>query len=521
VTEVPTAEKKAALDDAAPATSDHFRTDHLHADMRGHTVRGGAVTLMSQFAQFGLQVASTIVLARLLTPADYGLVGKVAVVTGFIGLFKELGLSQATVQRDQIEQADVSALFWLNVIASAALVLITVAVAPLVAWIYHDPKVTRVTVLLGACFIFSGLSAQHGALLRRQMRFSALAIADLTGLVVGIAVAIVMARRGFGYWALIGQGASQAAAQVIVLWILCRWRPGWPGLTARARSMARFGANLVGFDFFNYLSRNADNFLIGWRWGDAPLGVYSKAYGLLMLPLRQISNPVSAVAVPLLSRLQDDSDRYRRAYRQAVDALNFITMPGIAFLIVTSDWIVPLVLGAQWTEASRIFMYLGICGLVQPLANSTGWLFISQGRSGEMARWGIISGTLLTTSFLIGLHWKGEGVAIAYSICVLLVACPILFHLVGNKGPVTTRELYRSLAQPALAVLCVLASLGAFRKWSGVTDPRLGIAASILIAFVVTVGTYALTAPGRRVLQQMLAMIPHVPPNPIVQEKTG
>jgi hypothetical protein len=138
-----------------------------------------------------------------------------------------------------------------------------------------------------------------------------------------------------------------------------------------------------------------------------------------------------------------------------------------------------------------------------------------------MARWGIISGTLLTTSFLIGLTWKAEGVAIAYSICVLFVACPILFYLVGSKGPVTTRELYRSLAQPTIAVLGVLAALGAFRKWSGVTDPRIGIATSTLIAFVVTIGSYALTAPGRRVLQQMLAMIPHVAPSSIAQEKPG
>lgn len=485
----------------------HFATDHLKNDLRGRAVRGGVTTVVGQGAQFIIQMTSTIVLARLLTPDDFGLVGMVTVVMGFIALLRELGLSQATVQRDHITHTDISTLFWLNIAAGVILALVTAALAPILAWFYGDHRLTRVALVLATGFIFSGVATQSGALLRRQMRFTALTIADLTALVTAVGAAIFLAARGGRYWAIVAQMMIFSASQATMVWILSGWRPGRPALTPRVREMLTFGANLVGFDLLNYFARNADNFLIGWRWGQTALGLYSKAYGLLLQPLRQINSPVSAVAIPLLSRLATEPDRYRRAYRSATDIVNLATMPGIAVLIVTSDWIVAVVLGPRWMEASHIFVYLGFASLVQPLANSTGWLFVSQARTGEMARWGLYSSPLITLSFVIGLPWGPRGVAIAYSLCILCVIAPLLFSVVGSRGPVSTRDLYDSLRLPAGAVVSILVAVGGLRFWGGVETPWYGLALALPLSAAVTIIAYVLPRRGRTVLADMARLL--------------
>src|SRR5256885_374208 len=172
--------------------SRHFRTDHLKADLGGRTARGGAVTIASQGIKFFTSMAATVVLARLLTPQDYGLIGMVAVVTGFISMFKDLGLSTATIQREKITADQISTLFWVNVGLSIAAMLLTAAIAPGVAWIYGEPRLMPITLGFAAGFLSGGLTVQHEALLRRLMRFSALATLEIISIMGGLVVAIAL-----------------------------------------------------------------------------------------------------------------------------------------------------------------------------------------------------------------------------------------------------------------------------------------------------------------------------------------
>jgi PST family polysaccharide transporter len=487
-----------------PSNDRFLSTDHLQGQLRARSTRGGLATISGQGVQFVVQMAATMILARLLTPQDFGLVGMATVIIGFVGLFKDLGLSQATVQRDEVTQGDVSALFWMNVIASAILMIISMSLAPVLAWFYGDKRLIAITLTLSICFIFSGLGAQQAALLRRQMRFGALVTAELVSMIASIIVAIVFAALGFKYWAIVAQTMTSSALGAIMVWSLSGWVPGKPVFGARVKSMAAFGANLVGFEFCNYFSRNADNFLIGWWWGAASLGLYSKAYTLLVLPLRQINAPVASVAVPMLSRLQNEPERYRRAYRKAIDAVNLVTMPGIGFLLVCADWIIRIVLGPQWLSASRIFIYLGLCAFLQPLANSTGWLFISQGRSRELAQWGVVSSIIIVVSFCIGLPWGPTGVAIAYSCCFLAVIYPVLFGFIGRRGPVNTRDLWGSVVVPGAATLAVIGVVGTIRLLLHGMLPIVGVLICFPIALIAMFATYAAFPDGRRVLAEML-----------------
>ncbi|MGO8737596.1 lipopolysaccharide biosynthesis protein [Rhodoblastus sp.] len=297
-------------------------TEHLHADLRGRSVRGGLVNLTSQGAQFLIQSIATVVLARLLTPADFGLVAMVATITGLGQAFADLGLSEATIQRKEITHNQVSTLFWINVAIGLALMLLTAALAPVLATFYREPRLVKITLLVSLTFLIGGLRVQPDAILKRQMRFSSIAIRDVAGYCLAVPLAIAMAWRGAGYWALVALPLTLNLSALILSWLMVDWRPGLPRRDAQVSSMIAFGGNVAASYFLLTISRSADNVLVGWYWGAGPLGLYSKAYNLLMLPVRQLSVPAAGVAIPAFSRIQSDPERFARYYlRVAVKRL--------------------------------------------------------------------------------------------------------------------------------------------------------------------------------------------------------
>lgn len=445
--------------DADPEARSPFSVDHLHADLEGRSVRGGAITLLSQGAKFVLGTGSTVVLARVLTPGDFGLIAMVAPVTGFVAMFKDLGLSVATVQRDHITHDQVSTLFWINVGISAVLMVITMALAPAVASFYGDDRATMVTVAFAAIFLLGGFTAQHQALLQRQMLYGRLAWIEICSLAVGVAVAIGAAIQGLGYWALVLMPASSAAIGLVLVWLMSGWLPGRPRRGTGVRSMLRFGGGLTGFNILNYAARNADDVLIGRFIGASALGLYSRAYSLLLLPIRMIRSPISAVAVPALSRLQQDESRYRRYVRTALALITFLSMPLVGFSAVAAEEIILLVLGEQWLGAVTVFRVLALAALVQSFNVVTGWVYTSLGQTTRWFRWGLFSSGVTTASFVVGLPWGIEGVAIAYTTAVYLLLLPSLMFCF-RRAPLSALDVlsvvWRPLVATAAGVLVLL-----------------------------------------------------------------
>lgn len=499
--------KKSISDDTR---DQYFRTDHLKSDLKVRSVRGGAITLFAQVFKFVLNIVSNVVLARLLTPDDYGLVGMVTAVTGFITIFRDLGLSMATVQKEEINHEQVSTLFWVNIVVSIVTSMITVAIAPAIAQFYSEPRLTWITIATSCGFIISGLGVQHQALLNRQMQYKVLMTRDIFSMMAGIVSAIVAARYGLGYWALVILPLVTAVVSTAGLWIACSWRPGLPARKAGVRSMLVFGSNLTGFNVVNYFARNLDNLLIGRVWGAQQLGLYAKAYQLLLLPLQQINAPVAAVAVPALSRLVDSPERYRQAYLRILEKLTMVATPLVMFMIATSDWIVELVLGPQWSGVSLIFSLLGIIALTQPVSNTTGWLFITQGRTNHMFQWGMIGSTLSVIAIIAGLPWGATGVAASYSISGLLIRTPILFWYVGRSGAVKAVDLYRTMAPSSFASLCSLPVIFCFRRYVTVPNPLIGIMITLCISVLINLLILLLLPQGRKSIRDFKELITHL-----------
>lgn len=490
----------------ARAPETYFATDQIKGDLERRTMRGGAATMAYQFGKQAVSILETAVLSRLILPADSGLINMVVIVTGFIALFNDLGLSAATIQRDRLDHRQVSALFWINVAMGVLLGLVTALLAPVLAWFYNEPRLLAVTVAIALGFVFGGLTVQHRALIKRQLGFGTLIRIDMvntlasTAVTIGAAASLPPESR---YWALVLGLLVQGPIEIVGLWLACRWRPSLPMRAGGLRSMLVFGGNLTGYRLVNYLARNLDNLLIGRLYGPAALGLYAKAYGLMLLPIRRITDPFTTVAMPALSRLNDSPERYREFYLRMAALICALTMPLIAFMIGAADWIVGVVLAPEWRDVSQLFALLGVAGLIEPISTTTGWLFVSQGRTGEQFRWSFVSTGLMVGAIVLGLPWGPVGVAAAYGVTGLLVRTPLLFWFVGRRGPVRPGDLYRGVAPFACAAITVLLALGALRQWAATPSDLLNLAIATPLAGAVGLAALAALPGGRAALRSL------------------
>ena len=425
----------------------HFESTDLDVDIEKKSARGGLVVFSAQFIKLFIQIISNIALARLLTPSDFGLIAMVMAVTTFIVLFKDIGLSQATIQQKDITHKEINTLFWVNVSFSFIVMLITVLIASSVAGFYGDERLTNVTIIFSLGLFFSGLSVQHQALLRRQMKFKALSIIDVASMGFGVLVAIIFAFLGFGYWSLVILSLTTSVVTLFGVWIGCTWRPSRPKFNLEALPMLKFGGYMTAYGFVNYFARNLDNILIGWKHGAEALGNYSRAYSLLLLPIGQITAPLSAVAVPALSRLRGDDSRYCNFYFKIIKVIAYLTMPLIVFMCVFSKEIVLIVLGEQWGGAANIFMYLSFAAFWQPIASSAGWIYVSLNKPKNMLYWGLFSTMIMSLFFIAGLPYGAEGVAIGYSISMWLLIIPLFIYAFRNT-PLLLSQLAKSIKYP-------------------------------------------------------------------------
>jgi O-antigen/teichoic acid export membrane protein len=434
----------------------HLATDHLLPDLKGRTISGAFITIAAQGAQFVLSLASIMVLARLLTPADFGLFAMVTTVIGYLRVFKDAGLSTATVQRDGITNAQVSNLFWINVGISGAISLILAACSSIVAWFYREPRLVPITLILSITFLLSGLTIQHTALLNRQMRFKAVAFIQVGSMLIGVVVGIGMALLGYSYWALVYGNLATVAAAVPLTWLAIPWRPRAPSRRSGIRPLVSFGVNLTTGGFIYALARGADTMLVGRFYGPDSVGLYTRAAALLNRPMEQFLSPMNSVFVPVLSRIQAQPERYRRTFLQVYEAMALVSFLSTGLLFALSRQLTLVVLGPKWEHAAVIFAGFTIAALCMPPATASTWLFASQGRGKDwLVTSSLMSGVALT-SFIVGLPFGPAGVAIVYSAAGLLVGLPLLYHLAGRQGPVTTPDLWMGILRylPLWAVVC-------------------------------------------------------------------
>ena len=478
--------------------------------MRRVAVRGGIAVGASQAVRIGTPVVSVVILARLLQPSDFGIMASVAPIVAFVALFQGLGLQQAIVQQRDLPDEQLTRIFWVTVAVSVACAAIIAAAAPGVAAFYRDDRLTPLTIGAALPLVLAGLGSQPAALLNRDLRFGALALIEGGCAIIGVAVAVLAAWAGAGYWSLLAATLAGNVVNVAACWAAAGWRPGPPSFRLPSRALLGFGANLTGFTFVNFFARNLDNILIGRVWGAVTLGFYDRGYSIMMFPLQAISGPVTRVMVPILSRIQADKPQLRAAYLRTATQLALVTMPGMAALAAGSTEAIELIFGPRWAAIGPIFAWLGLAGLLNPIGNSTGWLFIAQGRTRAMFHWGLYASATAIGAFFAGLPWGAEGVAAAYAISEFTLRSPVLYVVMGRLGPVSTAD-YARLLTPLLAAAGATWLLHRYflQMLLGLQGTWL-LAATVVLSYALAVAALAALPSGRAGLGDTLSLVAQV-----------
>ena len=442
----------------------YFKTDHLKTNLKQRSVRGGVVTIASQASKFILRFGSTSILARLLTPEDYGLIGMATVIVGFVQYFKDLGLSAATIQKREINHQQISTLFWINLGISCLVALLVLAIAPAVAAFYAEPRLTAITMGLAINFIFGGLTIQHQALLRRQMKFGSLARVEIVSTLIGVLTAVISAHYSLRYWALVLMLLATSLTNALGVWLTCKWRPGLPSRNSGVRSLLNYGRDLTSFRLVNYFSRNLDNILIGRRWGSQQLALYAQAYRLLLLPIKQINGPIHSVALPTLCSLQNEPKQYRRYYYKAILLITTLGMPIVAFMFASADDLILLILGKQWIEAATIFKLLMPAAFIGTFNVAEGWVYQSLGHTDRQLRIGMVMTLIDIAIFFMSVNWGATGVALGYGMSQpILVVISLNYCYRGTH--LNFQDFLRSIFRPAIASISAAIALMASKHF--------------------------------------------------------
>ena len=442
---------KASIFDVAP----------LRNNLEGRSLRGGALMLSSQIFLFLLNLGATMVLARLLIPQDFGLVAMVTAFTGVFYVLGDAGLATATIQRETVSHKEVSTLFVTNAGLGILLALLSVVLGRVLSWFYNEDRLLWMTVSLATGFLFESLSTQHRALIQRQMRFSSLLGCRVIATIFASVCAIAGAMLGLAYWSLVIRIIAERFAMMTALFIVVPWRPGVDLDFGYVKSMLRFGGYLTGSRLVVFLSRNLDSILLGRVWGSAILGLYKKAFDLLLLPISRINVPISSVVLPALSRLQGEPAAFRRFYIRALRLIVTFSSPSVVFCYVSATEIVQVILGEQWLSSIPIFRALGPAAFVGALDVASSWLLISLGDTRRQFRTTSIMGAGVLLSFAIGLPYGAMGVALGHSIATCLLRAP-LFAYACRKTPITVSTIGHAVSIPVLGAILagVITSIG-------------------------------------------------------------
>ena len=392
--------------------------------LRRSAVRGAGAAIAGSAGNFALQIGSIVILARLLTPADFGIVTMVTTFSLLLRSFGLAGFTELIMQREEVTDSLASNLFWINVGIGAILTIAFAGSGRLLALFYHNSAVVEVTQGMSLTIVIGCMGYVHTGLLQRAMHFRTTAIIGFVGQVLQYIVSIALAAAGWHYWALVWGSVTQTAVVAAGAWLICRWMPSLPGRVSGTGSGIKFALSVYSHFAFSYFTRNMDNLLVGWRFGDRALGFYKKAYDLFVLPETQLLSPLSAVVVSTLSRVSRDREQFQRYFLRTISVLALVGMGVGADLALVGGDLIRFLFGPGWEQAGRIFSLFGPGIGVMLLYNTHGWIHLSIGRPERWLRWGLLEFGCTASLFLLTLRWGPSGIAFAWTASYFLLMFP-------------------------------------------------------------------------------------------------
>ncbi|MDH7486516.1 MAG: MOP flippase family protein [Anaerolineae bacterium] len=427
------------------------------------TARGAIWTGIASLSTSLLRLAILAILARLLAPADFGLLTAATFFIDLSNIIHELGFSAAVIQKQATDDQLLSTAFWSSLGMGVGLWLVLTAASPLVAWFYRNPTVQPVLMVLATTFVIMPLGLLQKVLLQKELDFRRLALAEVGAVLAMGALSIGLAWQGLGVWSLVWGSIAQRVAEVVLLWLLHPWRPSraWSG--AAFGELFGFGANVVGERIANYLNNNLDYLLVGRLLGEAALGYYSFAFQLVMLPLTRVSILISRVTFPAFSLVQDEEERLQRGYLTTVRYIALLTFPLIVGLFWTAPELLRLIGGGpKWDPALLPLRIMCPAGMIKAVVSTVGSILKARGRPDIGFRWNAATLVVTAGALLIGARFGIVGVAWAVTLLSLLLA-PIIQAIANRLIGLSWPRYGRALRPALLGSAAICASVGLLR----------------------------------------------------------
>lgn len=448
-------------------------------DLKHKASRGAAVTAGGLWMKTALQLGSTMLLARLLRPEDFGLVAMIMAIVGVADLVRDFGLTGAILQARKLTASQWSSLLWFSAALGAVLMIIVAACAPLIASLYGEEALVLLTVAIAPTLLLNGLAMPLQAAVQRDLRFGTLALIDIVAMAVGVVLSVIAALIGWGVWSLVVFAGAGQVYRLIALWIAAKPKWGRPRIGRDIRPFVTTGGSIFGVQLLNYASRNLDNVVIGQQIGAAALGQYSRAYSLFLLPQQQLTAPLGRVALPVLSRLQDDGERYRRYIRGAMVVIGYLSFPTYAIAAAVAHPLMLVLLGPGWDVAADVFALLAIAGVAQAVGNVNGWIYISLGRAHRQLVYYAITRPIVIAAFFVGVWWNGvTGLALLYGLVIVALLVPgFLVATHGTflrSGTDVAVPLIRPAIIGALSFGCAWAATNWIGDWPALVQVLIG-----------------------------------------------
>jgi O-antigen/teichoic acid export membrane protein len=434
-------------------------------NLRQQTVSGLGWSAATQILGQALQFAATVVLARLLSPADFGLIGMILVFIGFASSIADMGLGASIIQKQAVTDRHLDSVFWMNVAVGGALTIVFSTGAPLIAEFYDKPQLRLLTIVVALNFLIGSLNVVQNALLQRSLDFRTLFWIESVAISISGITALVLALAGAGVWSLVGQSVSLTAIRTAVMWHLSSWRPGRSFDPAAVKEMLRFGRHVIGSNIIIYWGQNFDKLVIGRQFGSSALGIYNIADRLMRLPLTNVTAVTGAVMFPALSTLQDEVDSVKKVYLRANRLIALLTFPMMLGLVVVAEPAILVFYGEKWRNAVSILQLLSLAGMAQSIYNTAGWIFLSRGRPDILFRLGVLSMLVRVAGVLIGMHWGLVGIAWAYVLGGFACLLYPTWSAAGRLIDLRFVDLLRNAAGPFYCAACMAAAIWLFDQW--------------------------------------------------------
>jgi polysaccharide transporter, PST family len=471
------------------------------------SLRAGAVVLSARVLVTVIQLLTLLVLARLLSPEDYGLVGMVTAITVFAPLLVGLGTPDAVVRRPRITEQEISALFWLSVAVGCSAALMMAVCGPLIAWAYGEPRLIWIAEVSALTFVTSALYCQHNTLLRRALKFKELAAVELIANLLGASAAIAMALYGLQYWALVLRPVLATFFIACGVWVLCPWIPGRPAISAGAKEMLRQGLHTAGFLVTDYIAGSTDRIAIGYRSGPVLLGYYQNAMFIFDNLSALLVTSAHNVVVASLSKAQNNRDELRRLWSKGLSTLEFFAMPAYGILAVVGQDLIVVLFGNKWSHSGVLISILALRGIPYAVERTAGWLHVSAGRTDRWMRWGVIAMCAQLVALFCGLPYGPTGVAVAFVVCAFTLFLPATAYA-GYPLGISATDVIAAVWRPMAAAL-LAAAIGFTLRWSVLAEMSAVLKIIVLtFAYVTTYITVVVGLLGERMpIQVVLGLV--------------